>query len=442
MFEVRRFGGSRWVWAAGVILVALLSGCAKEDNHGKTVVRFCFWGNFRDLGMWKTIAANFENANPDIKLKLEYITGDYGRKLPLMLVSGTASDIILMDDEYHPAFAARGFLEDLGPYIERDREELRVSEFFPTSMESFNYRGFQGGLPWDGGPMLMYYNKDLFDEAGIPYPNDDWTWNDFRAIAKKLTMDKDGDGRVEQYGTNLLSGSLLTAQPMVWSFGADVLNEDKTKFVMNSPKGVEAFQFIADLKWVDHSIAWAGEGDDVATEAQLMTGRVGMVVAGTYMMLTLEGVRDGMRWGTAAMPRGPYGDRYTRVSWDGISINARTPYKEQAWRFIKYLLSEDAQALVGASGRNLPIRRADALKYFMHAETNEDARRAIDAVQYGKLTPITPKYLEIDQATRPLLERITLGKLKPKEALDQMEPKVNQALAEELAKWGRQKKKH
>ncbi|MBI5095326.1 MAG: sugar ABC transporter substrate-binding protein [Candidatus Hydrogenedentes bacterium] len=442
MFEVLRHGGSRLMLAAGVVLLALLAGCAAKDTSNKTVVRFCFWGNFRDLSMWKTIAANFERANPDIKLKLEYITGDYGRKLPLMLVSGTASDIILMDDEYHPGFAARGYLEDLAPYIERDRAELRIDEFFPTSMESFNYRGFQGGLPWDGGAMLIYFNKDLFDEAGIPYPTDNWTWDDFREISKKLTVDKDRDGRIDQYGTNLLSGSLLTTEPMVWCFGAEVLNEDKSKFAMNSRKGVEAFQYITDLKWVDHSIAWAGEGDDVGTEAQLLTGRVGMVVAGTYMMLTLDGVKDGMRWGTAAMPRGPYGDRYTRVSWDGISINARTPYKEQAWRFIKFLLSDESQAEVGRSGRNLPIRPREALKYFMNAETNEDARRAIDAVQYGKLTPITPKYLEVDQATRPLMERMSLGKISPKDALKEMEINVNEVLVKELAKWGREKKKH
>jgi multiple sugar transport system substrate-binding protein len=391
--------------------------------------------------MWQTISANFERDNPDIKLKLEYITGDYGRKLPLMLVSGTASDIILMDDEYHPAFAARNYLEDLGPYIERDRAALKLNDFLPTSMESFNYRGFQGALPWDGGPMMGFFNKDLFDAAQIPYPTDSWTWDDFRAIAKKLTIDKDGDGRTDQYGTNLLAGSMLTIEPLVWCYGADILNEDNSKFAMNSAKGIEALQFVTDLKWKDHTIARAGEGDNMAVEAQLLTGRVGMVVAGAYMMLTLEGVKDAMRWGTAAMPHGPRGDRYTRVTWDGISINAKTPYKEQAWRFIRFLLNDESQAIVGRSGRSLPIRRADAMKYFMNAETNEDARRVIEATSYGKLTPITPKYLELDQATRPLLERISFNKMSPKDAIAAMEPAVNEVLAKELAKWGREKKK-
>ncbi|MCX5757124.1 MAG: sugar ABC transporter substrate-binding protein, partial [Candidatus Hydrogenedentes bacterium] len=324
------------------VLLASLSAVAAAPEP--TVVRFSFWGNFMDLEFFRQVAAKFEAVNPDVKLKLEYITGDYGRKLPLLLVSNTAADIILMDDENYPAYAARGYLEDLAPYIARDSEALRINEFLPTSKESFNFRGFQGGLPWDGLSVIIFYNKDMFDREGEPYPADDWTWDDFRAISKRLTKDLDGDGRPDQFGTNFGYG-FLGFEPILWSFGGDVLTADKTRGAFNTPGGRESIQFVYDMKYKDHSIAWTGEMEGLGSEVQLLTGRVGMTLAGTYMMITLDSVKGGMRWDVAHIPRGPHGDRYTRVSWDGISINARTPYKEQAWRFIRFLLSEPCQAL-------------------------------------------------------------------------------------------------
>lgn len=444
MFAVFRRGGHYWSLFFGVLLCALVFGCGRQENtQGKTVVRFSFWGDYKDLAMWKTIAANFEKANPDIKMKLEYISGDYGRKLPLVMASGTAADVVEMDDEVYPSYAVRGYLLNLKPYVQRDRAELKIDDFFPTSLESFTYRGFQGGLPWDGGPVLVYYNKDMFDKAHIPYPTNNWTWAQFRAIAKKLThIDKEGDGANDRFGTNISVDGMLGVEPVVWSFGGRVLNPEHTKFVMNSPKALQAFQFMYDLKWQDHSVAWAGEGESIMTEDQLLRGGVGMVLGGTYMMANLEAFKgkNVMRWGITEVPRGPYGDQYTRVTWDGISINAKTPYKEQSWRFIKFLLNEQSQALVGRMGRSLPVRRADALKYFMQGWKNVNVHEVLKAADHGRMTPITPKYLEISQAMQPFMDKMNLGMIKPKAALDAMAPKVDAVLAKELAKWGRKKK--
>ncbi|MBI4557023.1 MAG: sugar ABC transporter substrate-binding protein [Candidatus Hydrogenedentes bacterium] len=431
-----RRGGKIIAW----LLIAALwvvSGCSVSDAGDRMVLRFNFWGTFRDLEFWKTVVADFEAANPDIKIRLEYITGDYGFKLPLLMVSNTAADIILMDDELYPAYAARGYLEDLAPYIERDRSGLGLDEFLPTSLQSFTYRGLVAALPWDGFAVLIFYNKDLFDREGIPYPSNDWTWQEYREIAKRLTKDLDGDGRVDQYGS-LINFGWLDVEPIVWSYGADILNEDRTRFAMNSPRALEALNFIYDIKYKDHSVAWIGEMEGMLGDVQLLTGRVGMTPAGLFLMMTLvTHEHEGMRWGVAHMPVGPYGDRHTRVSWDGIAINKSTPYKEEAWRFIKYVLSEPAQKLVGEMGRALPVRRDFALKYFVKPDTEAEEERALEATEYGKLTPITPKYMELREAMNMEFDMLNIGKITPKEALDRMEPKVDEVLRKELAKWGR-----
>ena len=416
---------------------------ARAASGGRSVVRFSFWGNFKDLEFFKTIKANFEAENPDITINLEYITGDYGRKLPLLLVSNTAADIILMDDETYPSYAVRGYLEDLAPYIERDRAEIGLDDFLPTSLESFNYRGFQGGIPWDGLSVLIFYNKDLFDEVGIPYPREDWTWAEFRDIARRLTKDLDGDGRPDQFGSNLSYG-FLGAEPLIWSFGGEILDKDRTHCALNSPEGLEAIQFLYDMKYKDHSIAWTGEMEGLLTEVQLLTGRVAMTLAGTYLMVTLESTKGGMRWDVANIPYGPRGERYTRVSWDGISINARTRYKAEAWRFIKFLLNESSQRIIGETGRGMPVRRQYVIKYYVKQDVPYHKALALEATSYGKCTPMTAKYNELDYAMTEVFDLLnteysatdkTRGRINPEQGLARIEAAVNTVMAKELASW-------
>jgi multiple sugar transport system substrate-binding protein len=431
---------ARWSWllrSLGLLLLITLlaSSCSRTDADGKTLVRFSFWGNFMDLRMWRMLAEEFEAQNPDIKLKLEYISGDYHKKIQLSMISDNAADIILMDDEIFPAYSVRGYLEDLTPYLTRDAHELRLPDMFPTAMESFNYKGFQGGLPWNGLTEVIFFNKDMFDAAGIPYPAHDWTYDDFRRIARELTRDRDNDGGIDQFGA-MLEFAFNVVQAVVWSFGGEIMNEDRTRFVMNSPEGVEAIQFMANMRCLDRSVPQSFQGEVLFNEVKLLTGLVGMVKAGSFLAITLRDVKDGMRWGMAPLPIGPRGDRYTRVSWDGISINARSRYKEEAWRFIKFVQSEQAQSVSGGLGRGLPVRVTDAHAYYVHPDSGVDEQIVIDAVYYGKLTPITPRYLEIFEAMRYELDQIRLCNQSAAAGLERLEHQVNAILQRELEQWG------
>jgi len=403
---------------------------------GKTVVRFSYWGDFNDNELWRRIIAGFERANPDVEVKREWIVGRYNQKLQLQLISDTAADVIMMDDDWFPGYSSRGYLEDLQPHIERDHDALRMGDLLPTALDSFRFRGLVGGFPWDGNAVLMFYNKDLFDAAGIPYPEADWTWDDFRRIARALTQDLDGDGRIDQFGT-VLGFSFLDFEPFIWSYGGSMLDESRTKAALNSDRGIEAAQLIFDMKWEDHSMAWSGEMEGMNKEVQLLTGRVGMVMAGSYFMFALQSLHGDMRWGVAPMPAGPYGDRYTRVTWDGLSINVNSKCKEAAWRFIKYAVEEEAQALLARSGRGLPVHRSDVHAYYIRADSGVEEERALEAADYGRLTPITAKYQQLKQTAAKHFDKLNTApdKLTPAEALAAIEADINAVLAEELEKW-------
>jgi multiple sugar transport system substrate-binding protein len=420
-----------------VALVLLLAGCSRAGpGDDRLVVRFVFWGNFRDFALWKKVSEAFEENNPDLRIRLEYVTGQYHQKLPLQLISNTAADIILMDDEIYPSYAVRGHLEDLKPYIERDRAVLHLDKFLPTSLESFTYGGLQCALPWDGNVVVIFLNKELFREAGVPLPDDDWTYDDLRRISKRLTRDRDGDGRLDVFGSNLNHG-LMALEPVLWSFGGDVLTPDRTRFALDTPEALAALRYIYDLKFVDHTSAQPGEVADMGDELQFLTGRTAIMQSTGYITQVLDAAEDAVDWEMVVPPAGP-GGRYTRVTWDGISLNARTSRekKEAGWRFIRFLLSEPTQAMVAESGRGIPVREDFAWKYLVRADTEAREEVQLLATGYGRLTPITPKFLEIFNATNPDLLGLSSGTKTPEQAVASMKPKVNKALRDELERWG------
>ena len=471
----KRFPVDMWRFGSRSITLSVLLGFAwlasaenggtAEDggttqDGGTQVIRFTYWANYMENQYVTKVCEAFERDNPGIKIKREWCVGDYGRKLQLLFITGKAGDILMMDDEYFPTYGVRGYLEDLRPYMLRESDplerglaaELRYietppeqhdpafpREYLPTALESFNYRGFQGGLPWDGNICLMFYNKDLFDREGIAYPTKDWTWAEFRELAKRFTKDLDGDGHIDQFGTNM-GFDMLGLEPIIWSFGGDLLSPDRSRCTIQEPPGMAACRLIYDMKMVDRSIAWTGQLEGFNTEVQLLTGRVAVVPSMSYMIPALNRVQDGMRWGIMHMPLGPTGLRYSRATWDGISIyaHAAPEKKEIAWRFIKHFLSDESQALLGDMQRGMPVRRSIAMEHYVQAATPADEEIALDAMAYARLTPITPRYQELHDAFNTDLERLTFADVSgvtPEGILPDIEPKVNKVIEKDLAEW-------
>jgi len=447
-----------------IVALALLAfTAAAAPSHEPTesqTLRFTYWANYLENQYVVWACDRFEAENPGIKIKREWCVGDYGRKLQLLFITRKAGDILMMDDEYFPTYGVRGYLEDLRPYIMRESDptekgladELRYietpkdqrdpsfkREYLPTALESFNYSGFQGGLPWDGNICLMFYNKDLFDQEGVPYPGKDWTWEEVRALAKRFTKDLDGDGQIDQFGTNM-GFDMLGLESIIWSYGGDLLNADRTRCTIQEPPALAACQLIHDMKMADKSIAWTGQLSGFNAEVQLLTGRVAIVPSMSYMIPALNRVQDAMGWGIAHMPRGPQGLRYSRATWDGISIYAHTTpeKKEIAWRFIKFFLGDESQAHVGDIQRGIPVRRSIAMNHYVQADTPADENLALDAMDYARLTPITPRYQELYATFNMDLERLTFADVShvtPKEILTGIEPKINRILKKELEEW-------
>ena len=386
---LRAISNCQWGGLAILLIVSFLfGGCGNQVPDGKEVLRFSFWGGFLELESWKEMKKTFEKKYPDVYLKLEYSPGsDNPSNLVSRMLAGSAADVMMIDDDGLCFLASKGYLAPLDDWIERDREELRVDEFMPTALESTFYDGNHWAIPFDGFCQLVFVNLDLFHETGVPLPTEDWTWDDFIEISKKLTIDKDGDGRYDQFGS-IFFLNLLDSLCIFEAYGAKWMNPEKTRITIDSQEALDALDVYTNLLFRKKSMPNVTEMGMMQTEVLMLTGKVAMGLAQAYVMITMKSI-EGDRWDVYHVPRGPKG-RATRVSWDGIGIfsNISDEKKELAWKWIKHVLSPESQRMIGDSARALPVRPDDALASFVDPLTPQHEERFLEAMQgYPVLIP-------------------------------------------------------
>jgi len=279
---------------------------------------------------------DFMSKNPGIKVKMEWRPGQqYWDKLQTEFAAGTAPDVSVNQMNWVIPGAARGMFLDLKPFIERDNFDMS-QYFYPMDLEWEWRGGLYGGLLYAGGQTLMI-NKDLLAEAGLDFPDPDWTWDDLLQYAQAMTDKEKG-----QYG--LMNAN---ANPPYWlcSFihgnGGSVLNDAYNKCTINEPEAVEAVQWVYDLMY-KHEVMPTPASIE-GQENPFLTGRVGMAFNGTWFE---SQVRDAglFEWDFAHMPKHPStGIRSVQLGSNSWSILANTQHREEAWQLVKFLMGVDGQ---------------------------------------------------------------------------------------------------
>src|SRR5215218_9890745 len=215
-------------------------------------ITYSIWGDPQEIASQTAIADAFTAANPNITVNVDVSDWDaYWDKLQTGLAGGAAPDVFAMDGPLFPDYQSRDVLLDLKPLVERDGYDL--TQLADQGVADFTTgEGGQYGLPRDLNTIVLYYNKDMFDAAGIPYPDETWDWAKLREAAAQLTKDDDGDGKPEQWGfyteTTDMENFWLSA---VWQNGGDVLSPDGKTTVLDTDQTAGGIQFLQDLIWKD-----------------------------------------------------------------------------------------------------------------------------------------------------------------------------------------------
>ncbi len=363
-------------------LAGLLVGCGEHHDRDEVVLRVANWGSpaveSSFMKLEREIWTEFEALHPGVRVQIEQIPGhgQYVPKLIMMHASGSMPDVIHLDASSAAVFIDNGVLRDLTPFIARD-PDFHLDQYFKEVVEIARRDDRLYAIPLDFTPMVMYYNKTLFDNAGVAYPKVGWSWDDFLDKARRLTIREEGAERPRQFGFNFENVMPFWVL-WLWTNGGDVLDPTGTRATgyFNSPASVEAMQFLVDLMTRYHVAPTladrAAEGVDL-----FLDGRAAMDLKGHWMMIDYRA--RGLDVGLVPLPTN--GQDPTTVIYEaGLAITANARHPDIAWDYIKYVTSEDVQRRRVASGLAISGNKLAAAHFA--GDPVEDA--FLQIVRYGR----------------------------------------------------------
>lgn len=352
-----------------LICILVLCGCHKQDS--RTTVQFASWGSKSEIDILKPILSEFEKENPDIKVDFMHIPQNYFQKIHLLFASNTAPDVIFINNLYLPIYANAGLLEELNT----------DDNFYPQSLNALSWQGKLYAIPRDVSNLVIYYNKDMFLKKHIPFPKQNWTFDDFLQTSKKLT-DKN------TFGISFEEDPLFYL-PYLMSNGGGFLPEE-----INKAESQEAINFYADLRNKYHTAPKKNESAS-ATMAQLfLQERIGMYLSGRWMVPKLR-EEASFDWDIAQFPKGTKGS-IVQLDASGWAISKSSKHKAEALKLINYLSDEKSIEKFTQSGLIVPARKDVAnSQSFLNGQKPKNAKVFIEIIETSKPTPVTVNYREI-----------------------------------------------
>ncbi|MCB0153849.1 MAG: extracellular solute-binding protein [Anaerolineae bacterium] len=322
-------------------------------------IRSSIWGDVNDKQIWDGIASDFNAAQDKIKLITEqYIeqegSGSYYDKIKIGIASGTAPDIFYMQGFIWGPYADNKLVRPIDDLIARDDFNAPYPDI-DNYNDNSKWKGETYLTPVNTGSVIMYYNKDVFDLFGVPYPEEGWTYEDFQEKVIAMSSEKDG---VPYYGfANAGGWSGIYARALHWMRKDGVLEwdtivEPKTAQLVQD-EIIDALQWtIVDATkngWTPAPAALAGGGLTIAS------GQVAMTYEGPWYLPNMSGAgaekEGGVNFDVIHMPFGKSGKDETVAEIAGFMINAATEYVDEAWEWIKFNTTDEAQTHVAKGGR-------------------------------------------------------------------------------------------
>lgn len=347
-----------------MIAAVFAASCGLDSSGKRTVVRIADWGGAGDDDQFartiRDLRDQFEKENPDIDLQIEHIPGsqEYVRKMLLSFIADVEPDVMVLDASSAAVFINNGVLMNLMPLIERD-PEFRLDDYYKNVVDIARRGDKIFAIPGDFTPMVMYYNKKLFDAANVPYPKSGWTWADFLDAAKRTTIPSEKPGDMpKQFGfkfANWMPSWIM----WLWNNDADVLDPqgNRAKGYFDSDRSIESFQFVRDLIEV-HKVApslsqSAAAGVDLFTNEQ-----AAMEISGHWSMVGYTARDSSGKYinkirpenvGVVELPTN-IGKSVTVMYEAGFAIGKNCKNPEAAWRYIKFMTSKRVQSRYNATG--------------------------------------------------------------------------------------------
>ena len=428
-----------------LVSVLVLSACAgiapqaaapeaggEQAAAGEPVtITWAFWGSPEEAASHKIVADAFMAAHPEIQIEIwNQPWDDYFTKIQALWASGDTK--VIPDVAFlwpTPRYAAEGVLENLDPFIAAADYDL--NDYWPGLLESAKYEGSVYGFPRDIEVNVIYYNKDMFDAAGVAYPSDEWTWDDFLAAAAALTQ-KDANGMTTVYALGAEGGKWAK---WVNQNGGAILDDyvNPSKCMLTDPASVAGIQFFADLMEQGYAMRPADLNQAGGDAAVFMSGQAAMILQNTSRVSAFNGA--GMNYDVAPAPIPASGKRHNGAGGAAWVMSSGSDNKDAAWTFIEWLQSDaGSHTIYTERGEIFPALQSVANSPSFMTEQPPANKQAIiteasasDVGGFGYF----PEWGELDGSIiGPGLEKIWAGEVDVESGLADICAQVDQFLAD------------
>jgi multiple sugar transport system substrate-binding protein len=410
--------------ALGRLSTASAENAPPADTKGELVL-FDF-GDANDKQIRDAAIARFNKRYPNVKVTDQFtpITSwpDYIDKLVTQIASGKAPDLIHIATEGALLTINKKLVIPLDEFTNSDAGKDLLTEIDPVLLKGFTVEGKLYLLPEAWNNMMIYYNTKVFKEAGIARPADDWTWDDFLALAKRLTS---GEGPSKRFGFGIPYFNFgLT--PFWYSNGTSVLKDDLKESNLSDPKFLESVKFIHGL--VKSAVSPDPANTDPNAVFQLFAaGKIAMTGGGHWPMQFFKANQfsdyDVVPWPKKVTQKTVFGAA-------GYGISSRTKQKSLAWELIKELASVESERQAAGLGVAIPARHtvADSPEFLAQPE---HASLFYKSLSYAAPVQAPANYAEVERILMRYLGQVMADEVKPEEALKAADQELTAAMKQQ-----------
>ncbi|MGI6081454.1 MAG: extracellular solute-binding protein [Limnochordia bacterium] len=405
------------------VVVIMGQGSMVTGSELRGSITLGWKGTLEAMEITKGMLEVFKEKHPHLEVDFVYLMaggGSWQEKLKTMTLAGTPPDVTKMEYQVGMPMAIEGLMLPLDELAAKDRE-FRLDAYFPVALEAHSYRGRLYGLPQEANLGAVFYNEEMFEQAGLFSPTGDWDHDDIVEWGKKLARDIDGDGLNDTFAIDYSWGR-TSMEPHIQAFnGAGYLTNDGSRSRLGDPGFIQAMQWVSDTV---HS--WGIANNPRRSRGSFSRGNVALFYNGPWLITGFRSAQ--FRWDAALTPLGPKG-RGTRLSSDGLQISQQTKNPEAAWELAKFMAGQEVQMALAKAGYLIPSLRRLAQSQAWRVSP-PDYEPFIQSAAWSLPEVIVPQLDEVRRLYDAALTALWLREQTPQAAFGQAAALINAVLQE------------
>lgn len=424
---------------AAAAATTMLAGCSSSQSGSTSSstgelsgeITFVAWGSDNEIACDEKACAKFMELHPGTTVNFEALNDSYQTTVETRFIGGESPDVIYGHPQTLLKWIQEGMLEPITDVYEAHHDELYDDEVFFTNLyDSYEWNGDNYAIPVGADTFVLYYNKDMLDEAGIEYPTKDTTWEEFAEMCNKLTK-RDADGIPTQLAIDSVTGIWMY---ILYSMGGKVFDNvnDPKKVTFSSDEALKMLNWINDNYKTEGGFA-PSENDSTYLSGGFSAGEYAFMIDGVYDIVWMADVKD-FKWDIAPVPQTMAKDGDTGILYAGYAVSSASKNMDLAKEFAYFMSTYDAQVIMAETGLITSCRKDVAYSdECLNIEGGpEHHSLRVDNIPYGQNTQGQCLcWNEISEVINNTIYQMVNGELSPEDAMAQIQSQSEELLAAE-----------